>query len=273
MDNFSPSNYLSDDQLSITHQLIDEVSKKQLGDFGKISSDLKSDGTLITECDRWSDKKIVEGIKNLTKGEGVLSEEGSQIIPESPAFWVVDPLDGTTNFAAGIPYWAISIARFTNGKPQTAFLDIPSLKKRFVAIRGKGVWLNNSRITSHSRFNSTSECVSLCSRSIKILQLSPQKPFPGKIRLLGVSSLNMTSVAIGQTIAALEATPKIWDLAAAWLILSELGCEINWLEKEPCNFKAGEDLSTVNFPVLTASSKNELEKLLPWSSLLINKHK
>ena len=108
-------------------------------------------------------------------------------------------------------------------------LDIPALKKRILAIRGKGVWLNNKPLKPESRFKKNSDCISLCSRSIKVLQMKPEQSFPGKIRLLGVSSLNMTSVAIGQTIAALEATPKIWDIAAAWLILEELNCLINWL--------------------------------------------
>ena len=270
MNSTSNENSLTTSELQLIHKLIDEVSTRQIADFGQINSDLKPDGTLITECDRWSDRKIVEGIESITKGEGVLSEEGAKEVPKSSSFWVVDPLDGTTNFAAGIPYWAISIARFTNGKPQTAFLDIPPLRKRLVAIREKGVWLNGKKITNQTRLKSTSECVSLCSRSIKILQLKHQQIFPGKIRLLGVSSLNMTSVGLGQTIAAIEATPKIWDLAAAWLILSELQCLIHWLDIEPSELNPGEDLSSVNFPLLTTNSKSCLEKLMPWAELLIN---
>ncbi len=259
-------------QLQITevNKLLDEVAQRQLKDFGNIISDTKADGTLITSCDLWSDRTIVKGLSNITSEEGVLSEEGCKKVPESSAYWIVDPLDGTTNFSAGIPYWAISMARFTEGKPQTAFLDVPALKKRIIAIRGKGVWLNGKRLTNESRLTSQSACVSLCSRSIRILQRRPDQPFPGKIRLLGVSSLNMIGVAIGQTIAALEATPKIWDLASAWLILSELGCSIKWLNHDPSNLKVGQDLTSVSFPVLTASSLQELEKLLPWGEVLIN---
>ena len=100
--------------------------------------------------------------------------------------------------------------------------------------------------------------------------MKPEQAFPGKIRLLGVSSLNMTSVAIGQTIAALEATPKIWDIAAAWLILEELNCLINWLEANPKDIISGTDLTSVNFPLLTASSKERLNNMLPWASALIH---
>ena len=260
---------LSKAQLISVHHLVDEVGKRQLQDFGQINSDIKPDGTLITECDRWSDKTIVQGLAKIAKGEGVLSEEGNKLIPISSEYWVVDPLDGTTNFAAGIPYWAISIARFTNGEPETALLDIPALKKRILAIRGKGVWLNNKPLKPESRFKKNSDCISLCSRSIKVLQMKPEQSFPGKIRLLGVSSLNMTSVAIGQTVAALEATPKIWDIAAAWLILEELNCLINWLDTNPKNILSGTDLTSVNFPLLTSSSEDQMNKMLPWASALM----
>ncbi len=264
------TNELSRQQIESLNELIDLVANKQQSDFGHMVSNLKKDGSLITECDRWSDKTIVKGIKEITfEKEGILSEEGSQIIPETPAYWVVDPLDGTTNFSAGIPYWAISIARFTDSQPQIAFLDVPPLKQRIIAIRGKGVWLNEKKLTNQSRFSTNSSCVSLCSRSIRILQRRPEKPFPGKIRLQGVSSLNMVGVALGQTIASLEATPKIWDLASAWLILSELKCSIKWLDKNPSILQAGQDLESVSFPVLTTRSSSELTKFSPWGELLM----
>tara|TARA_Y100001968_G_C19410370_1_gene745966 strand:+ start:720 stop:1511 length:792 start_codon:yes stop_codon:yes gene_type:complete len=262
---------LDEQQINSIHQLLDEVADRQRSDFGNIISDIKSDGTLITECDRWSDSKLVEGLSKITNNSGVLSEEGSKTVPNSDNFWVVDPLDGTTNFAAGIPYWAISAAHFVDGEPQTAFLDIPALKKRFVAIKGRGVLLNNQSLSIKTRCVHNSQCVSLCSRSIRILQKRPDNPFPGKIRLLGVASLNMTSVAIGQTIAALEATPKIWDLASAWLVLTELSCPIKWLARNPSNIEKGQNLATASFPVLVATSDHELNKLLPWGNLLIDK--
>ena len=80
----------------------------------------------------------------------------------------------------------------------------------------------------------------------------------------------MTSVAIGQTVAALEATPKIWDLASAWLVLTELNCPIRWLDLNPSNLQSGQDLSSANFPLLTASTNKELEKLLPWGEILLH---
>jgi len=261
--------HLTNKQLSELDSLFELVSQRQLKDFGNISASSKSDGSLITSCDLWSDKKIVDGLASIVPDEGVLSEEGVKSIPKTKAYWVVDPLDGTTNFAAGIPYWSISVARFVYGKPQSSFLIIPTLKKKFVSIKGKGVWLNNKKIEPNN--NHKSECVSLCSRSIKILQKKPNSIFPGKIRLLGVSSLNLTSVAMGQTFGAIESTPKIWDIAAAWLLLEELNCSIEWLETDPINLISGKNLSDVNFPLIAGRSTEKIDILKPWGKLLLEK--
>ena len=261
---------LTNKQLSELDSLFELVCQRQIKDFGNISASNKADGSLITNCDLWSDKTIVNGLASITPDEGVLSEEGNKSIPNTNAYWVVDPLDGTTNFAAGIPYWSISVARFVNGKPQSSFLIIPTLKKKFVSIQGKGVWLNNQKIDPNNN-NHESECVSLCSRSIKILQKNPNSIFPGKIRLLGVSSLNLTSVAMGQTFGAIESTPKIWDIAAAWLLLEELNCSIEWLETDPLNLVSGQNLSDVNFPLITGRSTEKIKILKPWGNLLLEK--
>ena len=260
---------LTKKQLKELDSLFDLISERQLKDFGNISASNKSDGSLITSCDLWSDKAIVEGISSIAPNEGVLSEEGGKLIPNTNAYWIVDPLDGTTNFAAGIPYWSISVARFVEGKPQSSFLIIPTLKKKFISIQGEGVWLNNKKIDSNKK-NTNSECVSLCSRSIKILQRNPHSIFPGKIRLLGVSSLNLTSVAMGQTFGAIESTPKIWDIAAAWLLLEELNCHIEWLETNPLNLVAGQDLTNVNFPLIAGRTMDKINILRKWGNLLLD---
>jgi myo-inositol-1(or 4)-monophosphatase len=249
--------------------LVDEVGERQRTDFGHMASDVKADGSLITACDRWSDATLVRGLAEVFPGEGVLSEEGDRRVPATAAYWVVDPLDGTTNFAAGIPYWAISLARFEGGVPVLAVLDVPPLRQRIVAVRGQGAWRNGKRLQPPALQSHPAGCASLCSRSIGVLQKLPHQRFPGKIRLLGVASLNLVSVAMGQTVAALEATPKIWDLAAAWLVLSELGCPLRWLQRSPEGLLAGQDLSAADFPVLAADQAITLERFLPWGLALL----
>ena len=248
--------------------LIDHVAARQRSDFGHVVSDLKADGTLITACDRWSDETIVEGLQSLYPGEGILSEEGDRHLPSSSAFWVVDPLDGTTNFAAGIPYWSISLARFEGGRPVLAILDVPPLGQRIIARAGQGVWRNGEMVDAPASKAHPGGCVSLCSRSIRVLQKIPDRPFPGKVRLFGVASLNLVSVATGQTVAALEATPKIWDLAAAWLVLQELSCPIRWLQADPAHIPPGTDVTSMGFPTLAADCEATLQRFLPWAAEL-----
>ena len=102
-----------------------------------------------------------------------------------------------------------------------------------------------------------------------MLQKLPDRRFPGKIRMLGVASLNLVSVAMGQTVAALEATPKIWDLAAAWLVLHELDCPLRWLSRDPSHIPAGTDLSQTDFPVLAADRADTFARFTPWADALV----
>jgi myo-inositol-1(or 4)-monophosphatase len=102
-----------------------------------------------------------------------------------------------------------------------------------------------------------------------VLQKLPDRRFPGKIRMLGVASLNLVSVAMGQTVAALEATPKIWDLAAAWLVLHELDCPLRWLQRDPSHIPAGTDLAQTDFPVLAADRADTFARFEPWAEALV----
>ena len=76
---------------------------------------------------------------------------------------------------------------------------------------------------------------------------------------------------MGQTMAALEATPKIWDLAAAWLVLEELGCPLRWLGPSPQGLQAGTDLAQTDFPVLVANRQETLDRFMPWADALETK--
>ena len=76
---------------------------------------------------------------------------------------------------------------------------------------------------------------------------------------------------MGQTIAALEASPKIWDLAAAWLVLDELGCPIRWLDADPAHLTPGDDLQQASFPMLAAGSWSVLAQFLPWGEALLRR--
>ena len=100
-----------------------EIIAESYGNFKQL--DFKSDIDVVTEVDFKCEEAISKILREETPDYGIIAEEGTSFPGEK--VWIVDPLDGTTNFAAGIPYWSISIARFVGGLPETAFLDIPAL--------------------------------------------------------------------------------------------------------------------------------------------------
>ena len=258
----------SDPQWQQLHALLDRVAERQRQDFGRISSSLKPDGSLITACDRWSDATLAEGLAVAFPQDGLLSEEGSTAVPTQPGFWVVDPIDGTTNFSLGLPIWAISIARIEQGRPVAAVLDVPPLRQRYVAVRGVGVWRDGEPLSPPGGPRHGCSCASLCSRSIHVLQQC-QQPFPAKPRMLGVASLNLLGVGLGTMLAALEATPKVWDLAAVWLILEELQCPLRALAAQPFPLLPGVAMAEASFPLLAACNDEQLQRFMPWGEALV----
>ena len=76
---------------------------------------------------------------------------------------------------------------------------------------------------------------------------------------------------MGQTFGAIESTPKIWDIAAAWLLLEELNCTIEWLEMNPMHLTAEQDLQDTNFPLIAAWTQEKIKVLRPWGNLLVEK--
>lgn len=136
----SPQNtFPVDHQWQALFELVDLVADRQREDFGQISSALKADGSLVTACDQWSDSTLAAGLARIYPGDGLLSEEGSTVVPAEDCYWVVDPLDGTTNFSVGLPIWAISMARFAGGQPVAAILMCRPCVNALLPSRARGV--------------------------------------------------------------------------------------------------------------------------------------
>ena len=150
--------------------------------------------------------------------------------------WIVDPIDGTTNFTRGVPLWAISLGLLYRGTPVFGFVYLPLLQQAFhgywygdSGLTGyTGAYLNNQPIATTQDAPSKSHLFNFCARSINILN----QPFPCKARMLGVASYNLLLVAAGAAIGGVEATPKIWDVAAVWVIIKAAGGELKFLDHE-----------------------------------------
>ena len=238
------------------------IGDRLVADFGKLEGTRKPDGTLVTKADKWSDREIREAIALLFPSHGLLTEETTHIFPDNDWCWIVDPIDGTTNFTRGIPIWGISLGLLYRGTPVFGFVYFPQLDQSFhgywygeSGLSGPtGAYLNNEPIHTSSDLPSYNHIFNLCARSTAVLK----NPFPCKIRMIGVASYNVLLVATGAALGGVEATPKIWDIAAVWSILQAAGGVFVPLEPEPIfPLTKGKNYGIYPFPCLVAS-KSEL---------------
>ncbi|MEM7793576.1 MAG: inositol monophosphatase family protein [Cyanobacteria bacterium P01_C01_bin.118] len=244
--------------LTVVETATTEVGTQLLKDFGSATAEEKSDGSLVTQSDKWADGELRRRLQQALPEHGVLSEEGTHIFPPEDFCWIIDPIDGTTNFTRGVPLWGISLGLLYKGTPVFGHVYIPTLDQRFhgfymgdSGLDGpSGAFLDGESIHTSSDAAAGSQFFSLCARSLKVLQ----KPFPCKIRMLGVATYNLLTVAAGISLGAVEATPKIWDIAAVWVITQAAGAVWTPLEEADIfPLTIGEDYGNRPFPTLLSA--------------------
>ena len=125
-------------------QTTDTVSDRLMQDFGKIQAQEKADGSLVTAADRWSDEQIRAAIARTFPEHGVLSEETVHVFPDTDWCWIIDPIDGTTNFTRGVPLWSISMGLLYKGTPVFGFVYVPPTKQTF-----HGFWYGDSELSGY----------------------------------------------------------------------------------------------------------------------------
>lgn len=240
--------------LEFSQKITTEVGEQLLKDFGSVQADEKADGSLVTQSDRWADFTITNAIREKFPEHGILSEEGQHTFPDSLWCWIIDPLDGTTNFTRGIPIWGISLGLLYQGTPVFGYIYFPPIRQAFhgfyleeTDFEGtSGGFLNEHPIRPSGEQPSDNHFFNLCSRSVSLAA-----DFPCKIRMLGVASYNFLTVAMGAVLGGLEATPKIWDIAGAWVIIKATGCQwISLNQEELFPLKIGENYGQKSYPSL-----------------------
>jgi len=238
----------------------DRVGVQLLKDFGQSQAVEKQDGSLVTPADQWADAELRAAIAQVFPDHGVLSEEVEHIFPENDWCWVIDPIDGTTNFARGLPLWGISLGLLYRGTPIFGYVHLPPLRQSFHGFwQGTagleiacptGAFLNHRPIHTRGDRPSSNQFFNVCARSTAVLQ----KPFPCKVRMLGVATYNLLTVAAGISLGGVEATPKIWDIAAVWAIVQAAGGVWISLEPEPIfPLQVGQNYASRAYPTLVVS--------------------
>jgi myo-inositol-1(or 4)-monophosphatase len=214
---------------------------------------IKEDFSVVTEADLAADQMIAEAIQREYPTESLISEELQPAIGEpKSAVWVVDPLDGTTNFSLGMPIWGVSIARLVDGWPTIAAVYFPVLNEMFTAKRGGGAFLNGEHIETQPPIpGQPNSFFSCCTRTHQSYDVNIRY----KTRVLGSACYSLCAVARGMAVISFEATPKIWDISASWLILTEAGGIIETLDNsQPFPLQANYDYRLTSFPTLSGAN-------------------
>jgi myo-inositol-1(or 4)-monophosphatase len=205
--------------------------KRDLGEIENLQVSLKGPGNFVTAADHRAEKIVREELAKARPDYGFLGEEGgAHAGTDKTHRWIVDPLDGTTNFLHGVPHFAVSIALERNGAIVAGITFNPANDELFVAERGKGAFLNDRRIRVAAR-SRTADAIVACGlphfgRGDLALAraeiAAAQQRFAG-LRRFGAATLDLAWVAAGRFDAFWERDLSPWDLAAGTLLVREAG--------------------------------------------------
>lgn len=128
-------------ELAFAHELADVAAKVTLSEFGaRLPVTLKSDGTVVTEADVRAERAIRDMVRATFPDDGVHGEEGGRTRGSGGRTWVVDPIDGTSHYADGVPLWTTLIGLEVDGRAAVGVADVPALGLRYHAVLGGGAW-------------------------------------------------------------------------------------------------------------------------------------
>lgn len=184
---------------------------------------------LVSEADMEAQELILDLIRTRFPDHAVVSEESGKSTISKGYTWVVDPLDGTTNYVHHHPVFAVSIALLKDGAPIIGVIHDPSREHVFVAERGKGAKLNNQSMHVSTVKTLGDALVGFDwghtdeGRARILTHLHPIVPRCGTLRVLGSATLSLAYVAVGWMDAYFQLSLKAWDTAAGTLIVTEAG--------------------------------------------------
>ena len=223
--------------------------KNSVGKIGKIS--YKGRINIVTDIDKKSEDMIIRSIRRAFGDHSILSEESRPRKGSSEYKWVIDPIDGTTNFAHSFPFYCVSIALEESGKSILGVVYDPMREELFVAENGKGAYLNKSRISvSKARKLSRGFLATGFSYQIKNAEDNNVCHFENflmkamAIRRAGSAALDLCYVACGRFDGFWELDLKPWDSAAGSLIVQEAGGILTRFDGSKFSPYVGETLAT-----------------------------
>ena len=205
--------------------------KRDFGELEKLQVSLKGPANFVTAADRRAEETLYQELSKARPGYGFLGEEGGvREGADKSHRWIVDPLDGTTNFLHGIPQFAISIALEREGTMVAGLVYNPASDEMFMAERGKGAFLNEGRIRVAAR-KTLADTVIACGLphrgrgelELGTREIGAMQPEVAGLRRFGAAALDMAWVAAGRLDGYWERNIKPWDIAAGLILVREAG--------------------------------------------------
>ena len=225
----------------------EKASKVAIRDFGeveKLQVSKKGPRDFVTKTDIQIEKILIDELSKIKKNYSFISEEtGSISNNDKKNIWIIDPIDGTTNFLHGIPHFGICIALQSDKEIISSLVFDPIKDEMFFAEKNKGAFLNSHRLRVSNK-NSIEDCLFASNHEgLKFSELN--------MRYSGCAALDMAYVASGRFDGFFQNNINLWDIAAGSLLIKEAGGMVNDLNKF--------DLNNIN---VRASSSSISEKML-----------
>ncbi len=214
------------------NHLVRETGQFIKAELGKVSTsdiETKALNSLVSYVDKEAEKMLVKGLKELTPDCGFLTEEDTEDDTSKSVVWIIDPLDGTTNFLRQIPHFSTSVAMQVDGVVQVAFVYNIMLDEMFSAGNGFGAFLNEQKITVSKTIDFNEAIIATgfpyekketesFTHVLKRLMVEARG-----LRRFGSAALDLAFTAIGRLDAYYECCVNTWDVAAGILIVKEAG--------------------------------------------------
>jgi len=234
--------------LNIMIRASQKASKNLIRDFGeleKLQVSVKGPSDFVSNADTKTEKIIIEELSKAKKNYSIISEEdGSKINQDTDNVWIIDPIDGTTNFLHGVPHFAISIALKTNNEIVSGLIYDPIKDEMFYAEKNSGAFFNNHRIRVSSK-KEINSCLFATGGK------DDGKKIDLNIRKSGSAALDMAYVASGRYDGYFQKNLNLWDIAAGIILVKEAGGIVNEIDiSQNKNIKVKAASSAINEKML-----------------------
>ena len=219
--------------LNLMIKACEKASKVIIRDFGELENlqvSKKGPKDFVTKTDKRVERILIEELTKSKRSYSFITEESGKILnKKKDTFWIIDPIDGTTNFLHGIPHFAISIALQNNGEIITGLIFDPIKNEVFYAEKDNGSFFNNNRIRVSNKSN-IDECL-FATNNDGIKSLHPKL----NLRNTGCAALDLAYVGCGRFDGYFHNHINLWDIAAGKIIIEEAGGKVNSIKEFEIN--------------------------------------